>query len=148
MTGQTVYRGDMALIELFPGVTATNVIYRGGTTSSALSSVAEMWYRSPLKGDQFCTGGSASGELCNWTVDAVGIDTPVSFQGKPAGTLRNAVRGFINLTYGTKEGDSGGSVFTVRSDGQIAAKGIISAGSTVPGYGTVKPVSSVYFTDI
>jgi hypothetical protein len=44
-------------------------------------------------------------------------------------------------------GDSGGSVFSVRSDGNITARGIISGGGTGSVVG-VDVMSSVYSTDI
>ena len=84
--------------------------------------VKEMWSRRPQSGDQYCTGGAVSGQVCGWTVDWVAGNYYYTDSGETA----------RNVTHGTKRqqcqlhGDSGGPVYTVRSDGGISAKGIIS----------------------
>ncbi|MDR1806826.1 MAG: S1 family peptidase [Propionibacteriaceae bacterium] len=98
-----------------------------------------MWYRSPSSGDQFCTGGARSGELCGWTVDQSNVnvtyDDGTVVQKITIGTKGTSGGGVI-------AGDSGGPVYTVRSDGKVAAKGIIS------GSGSSWGAYKVYFTDI
>ncbi|MCL2316944.1 MAG: S1 family peptidase [Actinomycetia bacterium] len=149
MTGQATYRGDIAIIQLYAPLKSNNVIYRGGPTSTTLSNVVEMWSRSSNFGDQFCTGGQTTGEICGWVVDqvAVNLDYYNADTGAFEGTIRHAVSGSRAGNVGTKGGDSGGSVFTVRSDGQIAAKGVISGSGAIK-LGGLTPSTTVYFTDI
>ena len=149
MNGSTALRGDIALIRLDSGVKSTNMMYRGGPTSSTLSRVVEMWNRAPQDGDQFCTGGWKSGEICGWTVDQT--DAKVDYydeHGVFEGTLLGGTRGYRNSASGIIGGDSGGSVFTVRPDGTIAARGVISGQQTRSGPGCSGPLTRVYFTDI
>ncbi len=123
MCGQTALRGDIALIRISPGFFSSANMYRGGFGSTSWDPVKEMWNRSPQPGDQYCTGGATSGELCGWVTQQVGVNVTYS-NGETA----------RNIVYGTKggtclgSGDSGGPVYTVRSDSGIAAKGIISGG--------------------
>lgn len=123
MCGQTQQRGDIALIRISPGLLSSPNMYRGGFGSTSWAIVKEMWYRSPQPGDQYCTGGATTGELCGWVTQQVGVNYTYA-DGE----------GARNIVIGTKtapclgSGDSGGPVYTVRSDGGIAAKGIISGG--------------------
>lgn len=122
LSGQSTYRGDIALIRLYSGLLSTGIMYRGGPGSGQTATVMEQWSRSPQNGDQYCTGGAYSGEICGWVVDWVGGNYYYSDSNETA----------RHVTHGTKKawcvipGDSGGPTYTVRSDGGIAAKGIIS----------------------
>lgn len=117
-TGQSTYRGDLALVTIEAGKNSSPYIYR---ESTGYGLVKEMWYRSPVIGDQYCTGGYKSGELCGWYVTQAFVD----YTYTDGTTARN-------ITAGGKTGscliggDSGGPTYTVRSDLGIAAKGIIS----------------------
>lgn len=121
MSGDNQYRGDLALITISSPQTVAARIYRGGTSSTSSSIIDRKWHRSPQTGDQFCSGGTRSGELCGWVVRA----TNVTFEYSNGEILRG---GFRATRAGACiiGGDSGGPVFTVQSDGKLAAKGIIS----------------------
>lgn len=124
MSGQSIYRGDLAFIEFNSGVYSGTSIYRGNSSSSTGSAVGEMWSRRSAIGDQFCTGGAVSGEICGWTVDQINTNA-VDGGGE---RLVNATRGKRTVLTGSlSRGDSGGPVYTVNSNGKVAAKGIISA---------------------
>ncbi len=138
MTGSTTYRGDIALAEFNTGVGSSASIFTGSSTSNTSALVGEMWSRSPANGDQFCTGGSRSGEICGWTVAEININHAYD----DGTTLRDGTRGSRTALSGIIPGDSGGPVYTVRSDGKVAAKGIIS------GQSSTLLSRSVYFTDI
>jgi hypothetical protein len=127
MTGETVYRGDLALVRITSPKTSAPYIYTGGQNSSSSRSVAGKWSRSPASGDKYCTGGRMSGEQCNWTVkwSAPGNYTYIGGVARHVWKGEKRDRCIIG-------GDSGGPVYTVDSSGGIVAKGIIS-GAT--GYG-------------
>ena len=125
MTGQSTYRGDIALIRIDSGKSSAGVMYRGGPGSSQTALVKEMWSRSPQNGDYYCTGGASSGEQCNWAVESVGGNYYYHY---PSGVTEIARHVTVGRHYGycIIPGDSGGPVYTVRSDGNVAAKGIVS----------------------
>lgn len=124
LTGQSVYRGDIALITLNSSRTSTYRMYRGASGSSSSAVVSEMWSRAAQPGDQYCTGGSVSGEICGWTVDAADVNHEYS-NGE---VVRSAVESTHRTGWCVRPGDSGGRVYTVKADGTIAAKGIHSGG--------------------
>jgi hypothetical protein len=138
-TGQSANRGDLALIKLAAYNSTHSAIYRGSSTSvGSTSLVAEMWSRSPWYGDRYCVGGTSTGETCNWNVDRLGVDFYYNVTGE---TIRNAYSG-NNSGACIQNGDSGGSVFTVRSDGAVSAKGITSGLGNGPGPGSCTHVFS------
>ncbi|MBY8872020.1 S1 family peptidase [Micromonospora sp. PLK6-60] len=121
LTGSSTYRGDLALSNVDSGKATSAVIYRGGPGSYSSAYVAEMWSRSPVAGDKYCVGGRVTGEKCGWTVYAKGYN----FKWSTGEIARNMVRSYYrNDGVCTIGGDSGGPVYTVRSDGRVAAKGI------------------------
>jgi hypothetical protein len=122
MGPDTTYRGDLALIRLFDQRSSAPVIYRGGPSSNTGATVGERWNRSPYASDEYCTGGRVSGEVCGWLV---GWYAPGNYYYDNGETAK---RVWLGQKYGacSQGGDSGGPVYTVRSDGKIAAKGIIS----------------------
>lgn len=123
--GDNQYRGDLALIAISGSQTVAGRLYRGGISSTTSSAIAGRWYRSPQVGDQFCSGGTRSGELCGWVVQA----TNVVHEYSTGEVLRS---GFEATRAGSCiiAGDSGGPAFTVQSDGRLAAKGIISGSNS------------------
>jgi hypothetical protein len=122
MSGQSTYRGDIALIRMYSGKYSGTRIYRGGYNSTSSAPVAGKWSRSPASGDQYCTGGRASGEQCGWKVVWSAAGNYTYNSGEVARRVwRGDKRGWC-----IKAGDSGGPVYTVRSDGYVVAKGIIS----------------------
>jgi hypothetical protein len=145
-TGQSTYRGDVALIQMNSGRSAGTSIYVGPAGSGQSRTVREMWSRSPQHGDHYCTSGIASGELCGWVVDFVGVNVRVEFLG---GWARHVTIG-SKLGWCARPGDSGAPVYTIRSDGGVAAKGILSGGSGGGSdyYGGAADFCLTSFTDI
>lgn len=146
LTGQSVYRGDIALIHVPSPRSTTARMFRGDINSSSSALVGEMWSRRPQSGDQYCTGGTRSGEVCGWTVDAARVDIRYS----SGAVVRNAVSSRSKQGWCTRPGDSGGPVYTVRPDGKVAAKGIISGGGGGGSdyYGGLFDQCTQIFTDI
>lgn len=128
-TGTEAGNGDFALAYITPGKKAGDLMYRGDAAGVHGYPVRELWSRRAAVGDQYCTGGRVTGELCGWSVTATGVNhrympTIFDFNGP---VILNSVEG-SKLGYCTQQGDSGGPVYTVRSDNGIAAKGITSGG--------------------
>jgi hypothetical protein len=121
-TGESTYRGDLALST---AGSALGRIYSQGLNSTVYRLVAEMWFGAPTVGDQFCTGGSYSFELCGYAIQSVN-DIRTNYSTLD-GTLRNVTRGTKVGGTCPQNGDSGGPVYTVRWDSQVAAKGIMNA---------------------
>ncbi len=130
LTGQSTYRGDLALIEMTGSRLAGYSVYRGGPGSNSSGGLTGMWSRSPNLGDQYCTGGMMSGEQCGWSVkwSAAGNYTY-------SGSGEIARRVWRGEKYGLCiiGGDSGGPVYTVVGSNQILAKGIISGAKGIGG---------------
>lgn len=124
MTGQSTYRGDIALATVYSGKSSAGRMYRGGSTSTTSAAVGQMWSRRAQAGDSYCTGGSRSGEICGWTVSAASVNHKYS-NGE---VVRNAVVSSSRQGWCVRPGDSGGPIYTVRSDGKAAAKGVHSGG--------------------
>jgi hypothetical protein len=145
---QSTYRGDVALIAIDNGKYAGYSIYTGSPASATGKPVREMWSRSPQYLDQYCTGGYVTGELCNWVVDFIGVNVQYTADG-PNVWARHVTRG-TKEGQCTKKGDSGGPVYTVRSDGGIAAKGVHSGwgGGGGDWWGGPLDPCFEYFTDI
>lgn len=121
-----VWRGDIALIRITSGKLSDPYMYTGGVNSSSYAKVKQIWSRSPQPGDQYCTGGMSTGELCGWNTEVVGGNMTYS-TGEVVHHVSWGHRGLYSG--GVSAGDSGGPVYNVRSDGGIAAKGVISAGA-------------------
>jgi streptogrisin C len=104
-----------------------------------------MWSRRAQSGDQYCTGGSFSGEICGWTVDAAGVDRYVSGKWKRSIVVSSSRQGWC-----IRSGESGGAVYTVNSNGSVAAKGIhsSSSGGGSDFYGGALDPCEEQFTDI
>lgn len=138
--GEGVYRGDLALST---ATSALGRIYSQGLDSTVVRLVAEMWFGAPTPGDQFCTGGSYSFEVCGWWVPNPN-DVRNNWNTNE-GTLLRATRGYKPNGQCILGGDSGGPVYTIRWDSQVAAKGIISSMFQGPPW---DPFCEVYFTDM
>ncbi|MET9297317.1 hypothetical protein [Streptomyces sp. NPDC003077] len=123
--GQTRFRGDLSLIELDPGRQSVGRVYRGGPNSGIgdSASVRGIWQRRAFYGDQYCTDGERTGELCGWRVSRFEFDHRYS----DGTVVRNAVRG-VKRQQCTLGGDSGGPLYTVNDDGSVTGKGIHSGG--------------------
>jgi hypothetical protein len=95
--------------------------------------LATYWSSSPSQGDQYCTGGRATGELCGWVVTIGNSNVQIGSE-----LAQNVATGWRSSC--VQSGDSGGSVYTVRPwDQGIAAKGVINS---------VTPSCYMTFTDL
>jgi hypothetical protein len=138
-SGSTTMRGDLALIRITAGKSSGAYVYRGGSTSASSQRVIGRTGWTGI-GNGFCVGGQRSGEICGFRV----IWTGVNFDYFNDGIVRNAVWGRRYGTACPNAGDSGGSVYEIRGDGTLHAKGVFS-GST----GDLLVVQcDVLFTDI
>lgn len=136
-TGQSVYRGDVALIQLRSDRSAAVRMYRGNATTTDSRIVRLVWGRWSVVGDTYCTGGRTTGDICDFKVSLSSLNIRYT-----DGTwARNVVEGTRGGDPCPTGGDSGGPVFTIYGDG-VAAKGIHSGGG--------KPLYTCYdyFTDI
>jgi hypothetical protein len=139
-TGQSAYRGDVALIRYAGTKTSAPRIYNGGPGTSTSTGVARMATRRRAFGDPVCTSGITTGVWCG---AVTGTAMNIQYIGDPGGPwIRNAARAeAIGWTCPT-HGDSGGPVYVNRDDGNVDAAGIFS-GSLPLGISCV-----TYFTDI
>ncbi|MGV9321189.1 DNRLRE domain-containing protein [Streptomyces sp. NPDC003660] len=146
LAGQNYYSGDLALYRINSDSSATPRIYKGGKTSSSSRYVTDYWRRWAQEGDKVCTGGMMTGEKCGWKV----TDTQVTIHYSGGTTARNMVAAKKTSGSCTIKGDSGGPVYTVDSDGDARAKGIISGGGGGGGdnSGGLFDPCWLYFTDI
>lgn len=139
--GDTVYRGDAALLRLYSGKAAGAYIYRGPRDTTTASAVVSRLNRYSAYGDQVYVGGQTTGETGPWTVAQVGIDWWYSGDG-PNVWIRNANNAPLNPFTNSScvaAGDSGGSVFSIVSGG-------VRAAGTLSGYGP--NACTMIFTDI
>lgn len=123
-TGQSTYRGDVALIRLNSGYTTGPHIYRGDANSSTQSPVLSRYTRFAAAGDVVYVSGRNSGDTGPYTVDLTGWDflyDPPSDEW--ARNMSSAARGTIDTCAG--KGDSGGAVFSTVTGG-VKAAGIFS----------------------
>jgi hypothetical protein len=123
------YYGDLSYTTLYSNVSNSPYIYRCGVNSSSLCNgkVVAMWSRSPANGDRYCTGGTTSGEQCGWITNTVGGNWEYS-----NGEVCRHCSWSYSSANKSQHGDSGGPVYTVDSNGNIYAKGIISGDSGLP----------------
>lgn len=142
-SGSSGHQGDLALGQLMAGW-ASSSVYVGGTASNTSVGIEGRWSRYSQVGDQLCTGGQTTGELCGWTVTELRLENPTN-----DGIARNVVIA-TNTGPCIKGGDSGGPVYTKDANGLIWAKGIINttAGGGGDGFGGTFDKCVLGFTDI
>ncbi|MGH3739640.1 MAG: hypothetical protein ACRDT6_29170 [Micromonosporaceae bacterium] len=121
LTGQSTYRGDLALIEVVPSRSSTHRMYVGDSSSSTAWQVRSMSSRRAAAGDGYCTSGRVSGALCGWEVDAARVN--VKYDGGEV--VRNVTVGYKTASC-TRPGDSGSPVYRKRTDSGVNAVGIHS----------------------
>ncbi|WP_344661095.1 S1 family peptidase [Catenulispora subtropica] len=139
LPNMSYFTGDIGLIHIENGQNAVPQIYVGDYVSSNVATVKQMWTQRPSVGDQYCTGGAYSGELCGWVTTAARSNWTYS-DGTVARNVSWGTRGGAC----TQAGDSGGTVYTVRSDGGIAAKGIHDGGGTYSNGTCVEIYSDIF----
>ncbi len=148
LASSTANRGDIALIQVSSNKISGPYVYADPGSSSG-RTVKEWWSTWSEEGQLFCTDGITTREMCNWQVYDVGIDVVYH---NPDGNTPTFRGGNIAIKYGqcTKPGDSGGPLYTIRSDGGVAAKGIHSggAGGGSDDYGGLYDPCFEFYTDI
>ncbi|GAA3646537.1 S1 family peptidase [Lentzea roselyniae] len=122
--GQSYYSGDLATIKMPAGKASSTLVYKGGPNSDTYRVVTDKWGPSGT-GDRYCVGGQVTGEMCGFKV----IASHVTAKFADGEILRAAHKSYRKGKC-TVGGDSGGPIYTIRSDGTIAAKGILSGGSS------------------
>ena len=139
-TGQSTYRGDLALIRIYGTLRSDPWIYRGDTSSNTGSAVVSVFRRYMANFDQVYLGGHAGGETGPYIVDDTDFDWWYSNEG-PDVIVRNATRAHRAPGGGAcmVHGDSGGSIFT-KVTGGVKAAGIQS--------GFAFNTCNIIFTDI
>ncbi|MFC0033946.1 S1 family peptidase [Micromonospora chaiyaphumensis] len=105
-------------------VAAGGRIYTGAY--NAATSIGVGGAASDYVGNYVCTGGSSSGEHCSLRVDVVNQFVNVGYVIGPVTQANHIVAGGCAAA----PGDSGGPVYSYRSDGRIDARGTVSAGVT------------------
>jgi hypothetical protein len=125
-TGQTTYRGDVALIRLKSTLRSGTQIYRGGPSSGTSSSVSGRRTRYSALNDWVLVGGERTGETGPYRVVDVLTDWWYSECG-PNCWVRNITRaGNPSGPPCSDHGDSGGSVFVSPVSGGVTAAGTYS----------------------
>lgn len=138
-TGQTTYKGDVALIRLSTGLSSAPRIFRGGTNSTTSSPVVSRYTRYALYGDKVYVGGEATGETGEYVVNDANLDWWYSDDG-PDVWVRNVTKATKSgLTPCVDHGDSGGSVFSIVNGG-------VQAAGTFSGYAILR--CNILFTEI
>src|SRR6266568_1648618 len=111
--GDSIYRGDFTFIPIRSPSYAIAAMYNGDGNSTSWAIVSGRWTGAPSPGDQFCTGGAYSFEICGFAVDGsmIRVNIYVQFEG----WLMNVTQGGKSGGACVTNGDSGGPVYTVRS---------------------------------
>jgi hypothetical protein len=122
--GQSYYSGDVSTIKMAAGKASTTLVYKGGPTSNSYRVVTDKWGPSG-NGDRYCVSGQMTGEMCGFKVIASNITVKYS-----DGTILKAAHKSYRNGKCTEGGDSGSPIYTIRGDGSIAAKGVLSGGSS------------------
>ncbi|MFD9195642.1 S1 family peptidase [Streptomyces phaeochromogenes] len=144
--GDTRFRGDLALVEMYPSRQGIGRVYRGGSDAGIgdSASVSGIWQRRAAVYDEVCTDGQRTGEHCGWLVVRTEFDARST-----EGIWRNVVRG-QKLGQCALPGDSGSPVYTVNADGSVTGRGILdgSGGGGSDGWGGLFDPCVAIFTDI
>ncbi|MBM0258124.1 S1 family peptidase [Micromonospora sp. 4G55] len=105
-------------------VAAAGRIYTG--PYNAATSIGVGGAASDYVGNYVCAGGASSGEHCNVRVSVVNQFINVGYVIGPVTQANHVTAGACAAA----PGDSGGPVYSYRSDGRVDARGTISAGVT------------------
>lgn len=135
-TGQTVYRGDVAMIKYKSGFGSAGWIFTANTTAVKVKTITS---RFSNIGDAACVNGVTTGEWCG-AVTGTGINVLYLVNGINT-WARNVVRAESGGNPCPTHGDSGAPVYR-KVTGGVAAVGIYSGG--LPAV----VACQAYFTDI
>ncbi|GAA3711246.1 hypothetical protein GCM10022224_090940 [Nonomuraea antimicrobica] len=81
LPGRTSAYGDIALLDYTGPIEPTASIFVGGTDSPTKRPVRRSWTRRVVYGDLYCVGGAATGQSCNWKVNAINKTFPMNYAG-------------------------------------------------------------------
>ncbi|WP_433516895.1 trypsin-like serine protease [Nonomuraea sp. CA-143628] len=154
--GYTWALGDISVIKAASPRLHTASIFGGDKNSSSVRPVLGRHSRGPVPGDQYCTGGITTGEICGWVVDAAydPDDFRTTNEKGQVEVIRLAIKGSKtgNCTQG---GDSGGPVYTIRNlkvngkwKGYAYARGIHFGGTKNKATGSFLNPCNEWFTEI
>ncbi|GGN40011.1 hypothetical protein GCM10011578_087130 [Streptomyces fuscichromogenes] len=125
IAGKSYYSGDLVIGKVYENKYNVSArIYKGGPNGSQTRRVQNRWTTRSKVGQQFCSGGSTTGEVCGWKVTSGKLTIKYS----DGTVIKNATRGKKNSGTCDYPGDSGGPVYTVLKNGHVYAKGVISGG--------------------
>ncbi|MHB9862312.1 DNRLRE domain-containing protein [Streptomyces sp. YIM S03343] len=148
LSGQNYWSGDLSLIKVIEN--KYNVSARIYQHDSVMRRVDNRFTTRSSKGQKFCTGGARSSEVCGWKV----TETSLRYKYANGDVAHNITKGQKNSGSCLIHGDSGGPVYTVKSNGHVNAKGIISGSGcdSMDDDGECSDAwdgkCTVYFTDI
>lgn len=126
LSGQGYYSGDLSLTEIIENKYNVSArIYKGTSESKTMRRVEGRWTTRSKAGEQFCSGGTRTGEVCGWKVTGTKKKVKYKEDGKTY-VAQNMTIAQKNSGRCIKKGDSGGPVYTVKKNGHAYAKGIIS----------------------
>ncbi|MEU2283568.1 DNRLRE domain-containing protein [Streptomyces sp. NPDC013178] len=125
VAGKSYYSGDLVTGEVLDNKYNVSArIYKGGPSGTSTRRIQDRWTTRSKVGQKFCSGGSTTGEVCNWKVTS----GKLTIEYSDGTIIKNATRAKKNSGTCDYPGDSGGPVYTVLSNGHIYAKGVISGG--------------------
>ncbi|OGN80892.1 MAG: hypothetical protein A2X23_06545 [Chloroflexi bacterium GWC2_73_18] len=139
-TGQTVYRGDVALIRYNSPYSSAPKIYTGGNDSSTHLVVGQMNSTWAQLGQSVCSSGVVTNSWCGM-VTTTGVNVWYVFNGIGVWARHMDVANALGPNCPTR-GDSGSPMYQQRADGKVKAFGVLS------GSAPVGVMCEVYFTDI
>jgi hypothetical protein len=139
-SGQSVYRGDLALVRYRSSYSSGPYVYSGGPHTSTASAVDSMASRRSQWGDAACVNGVVTGEWCGMVV-GTGLNILYLVAG-PNVWARNVVEARALGNTCPTRGDSGAPVYRKLSATRVAAVGIFS------GWFAQVVACTVWFTDI
>ncbi|MFI6510886.1 DNRLRE domain-containing protein [Streptosporangium sp. NPDC050855] len=123
LPGQPTYYGDLGLLHVDVRGTSPT-IFVGDKNSSTKRWVGGRYSVRAKEGDQYCTGGASTGQICRWKV------TDLAWKIDMGGQTVRWVHVGKKRGRCVIDGDSGGPVYTFRPDGYVVAKGITSGSSS------------------
>ncbi len=139
-TGQSVYRGDVALIRYTSSYSSAPYIYTGGNSDSTHRTVAQMNSTWPQIGQSVCSSGITTNSWCGMVTDT-GVNQWYILDGLGVWARHVVVAEALGPNCPI-HGDSGSPMFQTRSDGKVKALGVLS------GSAPIGVACEVYFTDI
>ena len=124
-TGQSTYRGDVALARYVSGLTSPR-IYNGDPGTSTNTAVGAMAFRRRQTTDGVYIDGTTTGE---WYGNVTDTGVNINYRGDgPNVWARNVVIVYALGWECPTHGDSGGPAYKYQSDGDVTAVGIYSGG--------------------